>query len=139
MPPTDAVTVAAGRASVLVVDDHALLRTGVANIINQEPDLHVVAEAGNGAEALEAYARFHHDVMLLDLSMPGGGGTEVMHHLRANFGGRVCPVIVVTGYLDSLPENLRQSLGAFAFIEKPFSMDTLRGAVRYAIRSQARS
>ena len=42
-------------ASVLLVDDHALLRTGVANIINQEADLHVVAEAGTGVEALEAW------------------------------------------------------------------------------------
>ena len=40
---------------MLVVDDHALLRTGVANIINQEPDLQVVAEAGNGVEAIAAY------------------------------------------------------------------------------------
>ena len=44
----------ATKASVLLVDDHALLRTGVANIINQESDLHVVAEAGNGVEALAA-------------------------------------------------------------------------------------
>ena len=44
-------------ARVLLVDDHALLRTGVANIINQEPDLRVVAEAGNGVEALERFAR----------------------------------------------------------------------------------
>jgi len=40
-----------GPANVLLVDDHALLRTGVANIINQESDLHVIAEAGNGVEA----------------------------------------------------------------------------------------
>jgi hypothetical protein len=46
-----------GQARVLLVDDHALLRTGVANIINQEPDLQVVAEAGNGVEAIEAYER----------------------------------------------------------------------------------
>ena len=50
------------KASVLLVDDHALLRTGVANIINQESDLHVVAEAGNGVEALEAYDRHQPDV-----------------------------------------------------------------------------
>ena len=42
-------------ARVLLVDDHALLRTGVANIINQEADLRVVAEAGNGVEAIDAY------------------------------------------------------------------------------------
>ncbi len=59
-----------GRARVLLVDDHALLRTGVANIINQEPDLRVVAEAGNGVEAIEAYERHHPDVTLLDLRMP---------------------------------------------------------------------
>ena len=49
--------VAGAKAAVLLVDDHALLRTGVANIINQEPDLHVVAEAGNGVEALAAFER----------------------------------------------------------------------------------
>ena len=57
MPSADAVMTAAKPASVLLVDDHALLRTGVANIINQEADLRVVAEAGNGVEALEAYDR----------------------------------------------------------------------------------
>ena len=58
MPSTEIVAAPAdSRASVLLVDDHALLRTGVANIINQEADLHVVAEAGNGVEALEAYER----------------------------------------------------------------------------------
>ena len=51
---------------MLLVDDHALLRTGVANIINQEADLRVVAEAGNGVEAIEAYERHHPDVTLLD-------------------------------------------------------------------------
>jgi two-component system NarL family response regulator len=53
--------------SVLIVDDHALFRTGVANIINQEGDLRVVAEAGNGVEAVEAFVSHHPDVPLLDL------------------------------------------------------------------------
>jgi two-component system NarL family response regulator len=66
MPSTDATARPATPASVLLVDDHALLRTGVANIINQETDLRVVAEAGNGVEALEAYDRHHPDVTLLD-------------------------------------------------------------------------
>ena len=55
MSPPEAASGAADRARVLLVDDHALLRTGVANIINQEPDLRVVAEAGNGVEAIQAY------------------------------------------------------------------------------------
>ena len=50
---TPAAVERVAQARVLVVDDHALLRTGVANIINQEPDLEVVAEASNGREAIE--------------------------------------------------------------------------------------
>ena len=56
-------------ARVLLVDDHALLRTGVANIINQEPGLQVVAEAGDGAEAIAAWERHRPDVTLLDLCL----------------------------------------------------------------------
>src|SRR5689334_13354988 len=73
---------AAGKSRVLLVDDHALLRTGVANIINQEPDLEVVAEAGNGVEAIEAYERHHPDVTLLDLRMPVMEGVEVVRRIR---------------------------------------------------------
>src|SRR5256885_7753243 len=87
---------AAGRARVLVVDDHALLRTGVANIINQEPDLRVVAEAGDGVEALEAYERHQPDVTLLDLRMPLMEGVEVVRRIRERDAR--ARVIVLTTY-----------------------------------------
>jgi YesN/AraC family two-component response regulator len=58
------------RARVLVVDDHSLLRTGVANIISHEPDLEVVAEAANGRDAVEVFRTHHPDVVLMDLRMP---------------------------------------------------------------------
>ncbi|HWF87040.1 MAG TPA: response regulator transcription factor, partial [Vicinamibacterales bacterium] len=76
MLPADVTPHEVARANVLVVDDHALLRTGVANIINQELDLHVVAEASNGLEAVEAYVRYRPDVTLLDLRMPVMEGVE---------------------------------------------------------------
>src|SRR6266481_47039 len=88
--------VTTGRARVLLVDDHALLRTGVANIINQEPDLRVVAEAGNGVEAIEAYERHHPDVTLLDLRMPVMEGVEVVHHIRER--DPAARVIILTTY-----------------------------------------
>src|SRR5262249_59504922 len=85
-----------GRARVLVVDDHALLRTGVANIINQEPDLHVVGEAGNGVEAIEAYDRHRPDVTLLDLRMPVMEGVEVVRRIREK--DPAARVIILTTY-----------------------------------------
>src|SRR5215472_7231340 len=91
-----AAPTAAGKATVLLVDDHALLRTGVANIINQEPDLRVVAEAGNGVEAIEAYERHRPDVTLLDLRMPIMEGVEVVRRIRAMDAG--ARVIVLTTY-----------------------------------------
>jgi two-component system NarL family response regulator len=80
MPPIEA-TVAI--AKVLLVDDHALLRTGVANIINQEPDLQVVAEATNGAEGVDAFRTYRPDITLLDLRMPVMVGVEAVRHMRA--------------------------------------------------------
>src|SRR5204862_8188367 len=83
-------------ARILLVDAHALLRTGVANIINQEPDLHVIAEAANGAEAVDAFRDHRPDVTLLDLRMPVMEGVEAVRHIR-----QIDPqarVIVLTTY-----------------------------------------
>src|SRR6185295_18391702 len=87
---------AAPKSRVLLVDDHALLRTGVANIINQEPDLQVVAEAGNGVEAIDAYERHHPDVTLLDLRMPVMEGVEAVRQIRER--DPRARVIVLTTY-----------------------------------------
>jgi two-component system NarL family response regulator len=82
VPTGDAVE-ATHKATVLLVDDHALMRMGVANIINQEPDLQVVAEAANGAEAIAAFEQFRPDVRLVDLRMPIMEGVEAVRQIRA--------------------------------------------------------
>ena len=124
----ETVTSAAAKASVLVVDDHALLRTGVANIINQEADLRVVAEAGNGVEALEAYDRYHPDVTLLDLRMPVMEGVETVRQIRAR--DPLARVIVLTTY--DTDEEISRALkaGAKAYVLKDISADDLIGCIR---------
>src|SRR5262249_6017095 len=87
---------AGAKSTVLVVDDHALLRTGVANIINQEADLRVVAEASNGMEAIQAFEQHHPDVTLLDLRMPIMEGVEAVRQIRAR--DPRARVIVLTTY-----------------------------------------
>jgi DNA-binding NarL/FixJ family response regulator len=116
------------KARVLVVDDHALLRTGVANIINQEPDLCVVAEAGNGIEALEAYDRYQPDVTLLDLRMPVMEGVEVVRQIRER--DPRARVIVLTTY--DTDDEIERALkaGAKAYVLKDISADDLIGCIR---------
>jgi len=116
------------RASVLLVDDHALLRTGVANIINQEADLQVVAEAGNGEEALAAYDRHHPDVTLLDLRMPVMEGVEVVRRLRER--DPQARVIVLTTYDTDDEISRALKAGAKAYVLKDISADDLVTCIR---------
>jgi two-component system NarL family response regulator len=115
-------------ASVMLVDDHALLRTGVANIINQEADLRVVAEAGNGLEALEVYDRVKPDVTLLDLRMPMMEGVEVVRRLRER--DPRARVIILTTY--DTDEEITRALraGAKAYVLKDISADELLACIR---------
>ena len=122
------VVVAAARATVLVVDDHALFRTGVANIINQEPDLEVVAEAGDGVEAVEAFERHHPQITLLDLRMPRLEGVEAVRRIRER--DPHARVIVLTTYDTDDEISRALKAGAKAYVLKDISADDLLGCIR---------
>ena len=132
MPAADPGTAAAPSATlqarVLVVDDHSLLRTGVANIINQEPGFEVVAEAANGLDAIEAFITHRPDVVLMDLRMPGMEGVEAVQQIRA-----IDPqarVVVLTTY--DADEDIARALqaGAKAYILKDIAADELVTCIR---------
>ena len=126
MPRAEAATTVAV-AKVLLVDDHALLRTGVANIINQESDLHVVAEATNGVEGLQAFKTHRPDVTLLDLRMPVMEGVEAVQEIRAI--DPQAKVIVLTTY--DADEDIARALqaGAKAYILKDIAADDMIACV----------
>lgn len=128
MLPAEQSPVVVAPARVLVVDDHGLLRTGVANIINHEPDLRVVAEAGNGVEAIQAYERYRPDVTLLDLRMPVMEGVEAVRRIREMDPG--ARVIVLTTYDtdDEIASALKA--GAKAYVLKDISADELVSCIR---------
>src|SRR5215510_5741648 len=116
------------KATVLLVDDHALLRAGVANIINQEPDLQVIAEAGNGVDAIEAFERHRPDVTLLDLRMPVMEGVEAVREIRQR--DPRARVIVLTTY-DTDDEIARAlKAGAKAYVLKDISAAELVRCIR---------
>ena len=110
-------------ARVLVVDDHALVRTGVAKIIDHEPDLDVVAEAANGVEALAAFDSHRPDVTLLDLRMPVMEGVEVVRRIRER--DPHAKVIVLTTYDTDDDISRAMKAGAKAYVLKDISADGL--------------
>jgi DNA-binding NarL/FixJ family response regulator len=132
MLPSDAPAAVAAttahKATVLLVDDHALMRTGVANIINHETDLRVVAEAANGAEAVAASEQFHPDVTLIDLRMPVMEGVEAIRQIRARDSR--ARVIVLTTYDTDDEISRALKAGAKAYVLKDISADLLIGCIR---------
>jgi DNA-binding NarL/FixJ family response regulator len=116
------------KARVLLVDDHALLRTGVANIINHEPDLHVVAEAENGRDALAAYDMHRPDVTLLDLRMPVMEGVEVVRQLRER--DPQARVIILTTYDTDDEISRALKAGAKAYVLKDIAAEDLVSCIR---------
>jgi len=132
MLPSDAHAAVAATpaytATVMLVDDHALMRTGVANIINHEADLRVVAEAANGAEAVAAFEQFHPDVTLIDLRMPVMEGVEAIRQIRSR--DPHARVIVLTTYDTDDEISRALKAGAKAYVLKDISADLLIGCIR---------
>jgi two-component system, NarL family, response regulator len=104
------------------------MRTGVANIINQEHDLQVVAEASNGVEAIAAFDQFRPDVTLLDLRMPIMEGVEAVRQIRAR--DPRARVIVLTTYDTDDEISRALKAGAKAYVLKDISADQLIGCIR---------
>jgi DNA-binding NarL/FixJ family response regulator len=100
----------------MIVDDHELVRAGVAALLAGEPHIVVVAEASNGADAIRLFRIHHPDVTLLDLTMPGMGGIETMRAIRDEFPeGRFIVLTVHRG-----DEDIHRALeaGAKAYVLK---------------------
>lgn len=120
---------------VLVVDDHALLRGGVAALLARQPDLVVAGEAGDGLEALERARELRPDVVLLDLHMPGMGGREALARLRAELPSVRVLMLTVSEAADDLVDCLRG--GASGYLLKNLQADALADAVRAVARGNS--
>lgn len=101
---------------VLVADDEAMVRAGVVGIVQTDPDISVVAEAGDGVEALAGIRARSLDVVLLDIRMPGLSGLEVLAELRREGIGVPCLIVTTFGEDDYIADAMR--LGADGFVLK---------------------
>ena len=101
---------------ILTVDDHPLLRKGIAALVNPEPDLKLVAEAANGKEAIEAFRTHQPDVTLMDLQMPELDGLEAIVAIRREHPD--ARIIVLTTYTGDMQVLRALKAGARAYILK---------------------
>ena len=101
---------------ILTVDDHPLLRKGIAALVNTESDLKLVAEASNGREAIEAFRAHRPDVTLMDLQMPELDGIEAINRIRCEFPD--AKIIVLTTYTGDAQVLRALKAGARAYILK---------------------
>jgi DNA-binding NarL/FixJ family response regulator len=102
--------------TVLTVDDHSLLRKGIAALVNAEPDMKLIAEASNGQEAVESFRLHRPDVTLMDIQMPGFNGIEAINRIRSEFPD--AHIIVLTTYTGDAQVVKALRAGARAYILK---------------------
>lgn len=122
------------RIRLVVVDDHALFRAGLINLLNQMPEMEVVGQAGDGKAALEEVGRANPDVVLLDIHMPVMSGVEAVRHLKQN---ETCRVLMLT--ISKHDEDLFGAIeaGADGYLLKSAEPDELRRAILWVAEGKS--
>ncbi len=114
---------------IMAVDDHPLIREGIARLVSAQPDLTLVAEATNGREAMQQFRAHRPDVTLMDLQMPGMGGLDAISTIRGEFPE--AHIIVLTTYAGDVQAHRAVKSGARAYLLK----DTLHRELVETIRA----
>ena len=121
------MTVATGKVRILLVEDHPIMRIGIAALVSTYPNLEVVAQAGSGEEAIQLHQQHEPDVTLVDLRLPGISGVEAILSIRKR--NPAARFIVLTTYEGD--EDIHQALqaGASGYVIKGMPHQTLVDAI----------
>ena len=120
---------------VIIADDHVLFREGTRNLIEQEPDMEVVGEAGDGEEAVSLVTQLKPDVALIDIAMPNVNGIEATRQIKAR-----CPTtasLILTAYDDDQYVFALLEAGAAGYLLKNVSGKELANAIRAVYDGEA--
>jgi len=124
------------KITVLAVDDHPLLREGIAAVIQAEEDLDLVAEAANGQEAIEAFRLHRPDVTLMDLQMPVMNGVDAMIAIRNEFPS--ARFVILTTYQGDVQALRALKAGASGYLLKSMLRKELLDTIRLVNAGQQR-
>ncbi|HEY2847904.1 MAG TPA: response regulator transcription factor, partial [Pyrinomonadaceae bacterium] len=116
--------------NVVIADDHAIVRHGLREILNSETDIRTVAEASTGQEVLDIVRADHVDVVVLDITMPGRNGLEILKELRKSHP-RVGVIMLSMHPKDQYGVRVIKA-GAAAYISKESAPEELVNAIRTA-------
>ena len=116
--------------TVLVIDDHAIVREGLKRALTQDPQVKIVGEAASKREAFPQIAHHNPDVIVVDLHLPDGSGLDIIRWARSN--SKKIGIVVLT--ISDLPEYIVASLdaGASAFVEKVAPISEVTAAIHHS-------
>jgi len=116
---------------VLIVDDHSIVRKGLAQLINEEPDLVVCAEAENAGQALEAIERGRVDLAIVDISLEGVNGIQLTKRIKSQRPH--LPVLILTMHDEALYARRAFQAGARGYVSKNEAAETIITAIRLVL------
>ena len=119
---------------IVIADDHPIMRQGLRQVIEMEPDLNVVGEAGDGSEALRVIEQLRPDVAILDVDMPHQDGFQVARELAAR--GNPAAVIFLTIHSEEQMFHAALDLGARGYVLKDSAVDDIVMAIRQVAAGQ---
>ncbi|MDB4882182.1 MAG: response regulator receiver [Gemmatimonadetes bacterium] len=123
-----------GPIRVLVADDHPVVRTGLAGVIAQQPELALVAEASNGRQALERFREHRPDVVLMDLRMPEMDGVSAIEAIRTEFPD--ARILALTTYEGDVDIHRALQAGARGYLIKDMLLSDVLSAIRAVHRGE---
>jgi DNA-binding NarL/FixJ family response regulator len=123
-----AAEVTDGKIRILLVDDHAVVRFGIAQLINRQPDMTVCGEEEDASRALGAIATLKPQLVIADISLKDSSGLELMRNIKAQYAG--LPILVVSGHDESVYAEIAFRAGALGYLMKEEALDKIIMAIR---------
>jgi DNA-binding NarL/FixJ family response regulator len=117
-----------GKTRILLVDDHAIVRFGIGQVINRETDLMVCGEEENASRALQAITTLKPDLVIADISLKDSSGLELMRNIKAQYPR--LPVLVVSGHEESIYAEIAFRAGALGYLMKEEALEKILTAIR---------